>query len=86
MFASGFNQGLKAARNAPSTPLVDLRALEVDSDDKEVCYGEDDNPLPQNTPHLPFGPQGENTIDNSVNDLVRFAPASPATSVTHSNN
>lgn len=37
MFASGFNQGLKAARDAPSAPLADLRAPELDSDGEEVC-------------------------------------------------
>lgn len=49
MFASGFNQGLKAARDAPSTLLADLRSPKVNFDGKEVCYREDDNSLPKNT-------------------------------------
>ncbi|XP_021612899.1 uncharacterized abhydrolase domain-containing protein DDB_G0269086-like [Manihot esculenta] len=46
MFVSGFNRGLREARHAPSTPLAELRAAEVDSDGEEVLYGEDDRPLP----------------------------------------
>lgn len=49
IFALGYNQGLKAARDAPSTPIADLQAPEVDSDGEEVSYKEDDNPLPLRT-------------------------------------
>ncbi|XP_043813807.1 uncharacterized protein LOC122723901 [Manihot esculenta] len=59
MFASGFNRGLKEARDDPSTPLALLRALEVDSDGEEVCYGEDDNPLPKGASHTTTGPLEE---------------------------
>lgn len=50
MFASGFNQGLKAARDTPSTPLAAFRAPKVDSD------GKDDNPLPKGALLPPAGP------------------------------
>lgn len=53
MFASGYNQGLKAACDALSILLADLRAPEVNSDSEKVCYGEDDNPFPKNLPPLP---------------------------------
>ncbi|XP_021624753.2 golgin subfamily A member 6-like protein 2 [Manihot esculenta] len=56
MFASGFNRGLKEARDDPSTPLARLQAPEVDSDGEEVCYGEDDNPLPKGASHTATGP------------------------------
>lgn len=46
MFSSSYNQGLQAARDAPSTSLAEQQALEVDSNSEEARYGEDDNPLP----------------------------------------
>lgn len=55
MFVSGFNRGLKEARQAPSTSLAKLRAAEVDSDGKTVFYGEDDLPLPKGTSHASAG-------------------------------
>lgn len=55
MFAFGFNRGLKEARAAPSTPLAQLRAPEVDSDGEKVCYGEDDRPLPKGVLHTATG-------------------------------
>lgn len=53
MFASGFNQGLRVARDAPSAPLADLWAPKLDYDGEEVHYGKDDNPLPKDPPPLP---------------------------------
>lgn len=85
MFASNYNQGLKAVRDAPSTQLANLRALEVDSDGEEVHYREDDNPLPNRAPHLPAGPQGKDNVDKPLNDLFSSGSPSPAASVTHSN-
>lgn len=40
MFASGYNQGLKVAHDAPSAPLADLGASKVDFDGEEVRYRE----------------------------------------------
>lgn len=86
MLASGYNQGLKAARDAPSTPLSDLWAPEVDSDSEKVRYGEDDNPLPKHPPILPFIQQEGNPSRSPVNnDIVISAPSSPTDSVTNSN-
>lgn len=59
MFAFVFNQGLKAARDAPSTPLAHLRAPKVNSDGEKVCYGENDNPLSKGATFLPAEPQEE---------------------------
>ncbi|XP_021631901.1 uncharacterized protein LOC110629302 [Manihot esculenta] len=59
MFVSGFNRGLREARYAPSTPLVELRAAEEDSDGEEVLYGEDDKPLPKGVPHTATGSHKE---------------------------
>ncbi|XP_021597647.1 ribosome-binding protein 1-like [Manihot esculenta] len=56
MFASGFNRGLREARQAPSTPLSELRAKEEDSDGEEVLYREDDLPLPKGTSRTSAGP------------------------------
>lgn len=81
MFASSFNQGLKVARVAPSAPLTDLRALELNSDGEEDCYGEDDNLLPKNP--LSLSPRLQEGYP--VNDLVSYAPPSLAASVTHFN-
>lgn len=53
MFASGYNQSLKAVRDASSTLLVALQAPEIDSDGEEVHYGEDNNPLPRRAPPPP---------------------------------
>ncbi|XP_043813728.1 uncharacterized protein LOC122723882 [Manihot esculenta] len=52
MFVSSFNRGLREARHALSTPLAQLRALEIDSDGEEVHYGEDDRPFPKGVPHI----------------------------------
>ncbi|XP_021612101.1 uncharacterized abhydrolase domain-containing protein DDB_G0269086-like [Manihot esculenta] len=56
-----FNQGLREARYAPSTPLAELRAAEVDSDGEDVLYGEDDRPLPKGAPHTAAGSPEEDT-------------------------
>lgn len=86
MFASGYNQGFKATRDAPSAPLADLRAPEVDFDGEEVHYGEDDNPLPKDPPPLPSIQQEDNPSMPLINnDLVSSAFTSPAASVTNSN-
>lgn len=53
MFALDFNQGLKLASDAPSIPLANLQVPKLNSNSKEVCYGEDDNFLPKNSPYLP---------------------------------
>lgn len=54
MFASSFNQDLKAARDAPSAPLADLQTPELNSNGEEVCYGEDDNPFFQELSSFAF--------------------------------
>lgn len=86
MFASGYNQGLKAACDALSILLADLRAPEVNSDSEKVCYGEDDNPFPKNLPPLP-SIQQEGSLSRSFgnNDLGSYTPPSPATFVTNPN-
>ncbi|XP_043811063.1 uncharacterized protein LOC122723326 [Manihot esculenta] len=61
MFVSGFNRGLREARQAPSTPLAKLQAAEVDSDGEDVLYGEDDLPLPKGTSHTSAGPSDKDT-------------------------
>lgn len=86
MFASGYNQGLKAARDAPSILLANLRAPEVDSDGEEVCYREDGNPLPKRAPCLPSEPQGEDTVNKPFIELVSSGSPSLAASITHSSN
>lgn len=53
VFTTGYNQGLKAAHDAPSVLLADLRAPKFDFDGNEVHYEEDDNPLAKNPPPLP---------------------------------
>lgn len=85
MYASSYNQGLKVAKDAPSATLAILRPPEVDSDGEEVYYREDDNPLPKRASPPPAGPQGEDTIDKPLNDLLSSGSPSPAVSVTQSN-
>lgn len=58
-FAFGYSQGLKAARDAPSTLLATLRAPEVYSDGEE----------PKGAPPPLAGPQGEDTVDKPLNEL-----------------
>lgn len=86
MFSTGYNQGLKVARDAPSILLADLRALEFDSDGEEVHYGDDDNPLPEDPSLLPPTQLITNPSRSPGNDdLISFAPPSPVASVTNSN-
>lgn len=85
MYASSYNQGLKAARDTPSTPLAVLQAPEMNFDVEEVRYREDDNPLPKRAPSPPAGPQGEDTVDKLLNDLVSSGSPSPVVSVINSN-
>ena len=47
MYVTGYNRGLREARQAPDIPLAKLRRREVDSDGESVLYGEDDFPLPR---------------------------------------
>lgn len=47
MYVTGYNRGLREARQAPDVPLAELRRREVDSDGESVLYGEDDCPLPR---------------------------------------
>ncbi|XP_043810672.1 golgin subfamily A member 5-like [Manihot esculenta] len=46
-YSSGYNRGLREARQAPDIPLSELRKREVDSDGEPVMYGEDDFPMPR---------------------------------------
>lgn len=85
IFSTGYNQGLKAARDAPFVPLTDLRAPEFNSGGEQVHYGEDDKHLPKGPLTLP---PTQPTIDPSrspINDdLISSASHSPTASVTNS--
>lgn len=85
MYASSYNQGLKAVIDVPSTPLAVLRAPEVYFDGKKVRYGKDDNSLLRGAPPPLAGPQGEDTVDKPLKDLISSGFPSRAVSVTHSN-
>lgn len=65
--------------------MVDLRALEFDSDGEEVHYGEDDNPLPNDPLLPPTQPRIDTSLSPDDNDLISSAPPSCAASVTNSN-
>lgn len=51
----GFNDGLLKARESPAVPLNTLRAIDYDSDVKEVQYGPDEHALPKVHPSTPQG-------------------------------
>ncbi|XP_021598819.1 uncharacterized protein LOC110604820 [Manihot esculenta] len=74
MFASGFNRGLREARQAPFAPLSELRAKEEDSDGEEVLYGEDDLPLPKETSHTSAGPSDKDTGLGEKEDMEVLEP------------
>lgn len=54
-YAMIFNDGLLKARESPIVPLSTLRAIEYNSDRKEVQYGPDDCALPKVHPPPPQG-------------------------------
>lgn len=74
MFATGYNQDLKATRDALAAPLVELWALEFDSNGEEVQFEEDGNPLSKARLALP---PKESVIDlprSSINDDLKVLP------------
>lgn len=85
MFATGYNQGLKAIRDALPALLIELWALEFDSNGEEVQFEEDGNPLSKARLALP---PKESIIDlprSSINDdLASTAPSSHVASATNS--
>lgn len=54
-YTTGFNNGLRSARESPIVPLSSLCTIEYDSDGEEVQYGPNDRALPKVYPPAPHG-------------------------------